>query len=404
MTSQTSTLSAPRIVGVDVARAVALLGMMSVHILPELDARGEVTPAFVVFAGRAAALFAVLAGVSLALATGGATPRLEPRSAVAASVLTRAAIVAGVGLLLGQLSPPVAVILTNYGLLFVVGLAVLAVRPRWLFALAAGWVVASPLLSHVVRAGLPGGPGDQPSLTLLARPVELVRALALTGYYPVVQWSAYILVGVGVGRLALARTRTALTLVAVGVPLAVGSRLLSDQLLARGLGTTSGLAALRAAGPGDLVPAGPTGEAITHLQLLGHFGVPPTTSWWWQAVASPHTATPFDLAHTIGSALAVLGVALLLTRLVALAPRGVRLLANGPVAVLAATGSMTFTLYTGHVIALAAQVGPTRRGTLLLVHLVVVLALATLWRRAHARGPLEQLTALAAAAAHRRAG
>ena len=49
----------------------------------------------------------------------------------------------------------------------------------------------------------------------------------------------------------------------------------------------------------------------------GPNGVTPTTSWWWLAVALPHSSTPFDLARTIGTSLAVLGAMLLLDRLVA---------------------------------------------------------------------------------------
>ena len=398
-----------RLVGVDVARALALVAMMSVHILPEFGARGELTPAFIVSAGRASALFALLAGVGLALATGGRTPLLHPRRAVAASVLTRAALVALTGLVLGTLSPPVAVILTNYGLLFAVALAVLGVRPRWLFALAAAWVVLTPLLSHALRTDLPRGPGAQPSLLLLAQPIEMVRALALTGYYPVLQWTAYVMVGVAVGRLTLGSARTPARLVAVGLSLAIGSRLVSDQLLARG-----GLAALRAAGPPELVPTGPTGAAVDRLQLLGQFGVPPTTTWWWQAVASPHTATPFDLAHTIGSALAVLGGTLLLVRAVTgsvagpgtrvgAGPAMLRLVLRGPLAVLAATGSMTLTLYTVHVVALVAGLGPDQRPRLLLAHVVAAAVLATAWRSCFGRGPLEELVSRAAAAARRAA-
>lgn len=399
-----------RLVGVDVARALALIAMMSVHILPEFDARGQLTPAFIVSAGRASALFALLAGVGLSLATGGHTPRLRPRRAVAAAVLTRAGLVALTGLVLGTLSPPVAVILTNYGVLFVVALAVLGLRPRWLLALAAAWVVITPLLSHALRTGLPRGPGAQPSLILLAEPVELVRALALTGYYPVLQWTAYVMVGVAVGRLALGSAGTSARLVAVGLALAVGSRLVSDQLLARG-----GLAALRAAGPADLVPAGPTGAAIDRLQLVGQYGVPPPTTWWWQAVASPHTGTPFDLAHTIGSALAVLGVTLLLAHAVnsagrravtgarPVAPLMMRRVLRGPLAVLAATGSMTLTIYTVHVVALVAKVGPDQRPQLLLAHVAAAAVLATIWRSSFGRGPLEELVSRAAAAARRAA-
>ena len=380
-----------RLVGVDVARTLALVGMMSVHILPEFDARGGVTLAFVVSAGRSAALFALLAGVGLSLATGGQTPRLRPRRAVAAAVLTRAGLVALIGLVLGTLSPPVAVILTNYGMLFVVALAVLALRPKVLLPLAAVWVVLTPLLSHALRADLPRGPGAQPSLLLLAEPVELIRALALTGYYPVLQWTAYVMVGVAVGRLALSSARTSARLVAVGLTLAVGSRIVSDQLLARG-----GLAALRAASPPELVPAGPAGAAIDRLQLVGQFGVPPTTTWWWQSVASPHTATPFDLAQTIGSALVVLGLTLLLAQVVNRVP-----LLRGPLTVLAAPGSMTLTLYTVHVVALVAKIGPDSRPQLLLAHVVAAAVLATIWRSRFGRGPLEELVSRAAASSAR---
>lgn len=379
----TAVPASARLVGVDLARAVALLGMMSVHVLPELDAAEAVTPAYLIFAGRAAALFALLAGTGLALMTGGARPRLRPARAVAASVLTRAAVVALVGLLLGQLSPPVAVILTNYGLLFALALPALWLRVRTLAVLATVWVVGAPLVSHLARSSLPPGPGEQPSLSLLAHPVVLARALTLTGYYPALQWIAYLLVGVAVGRLALGRARTAAWLLGGGVTLAVLARLTSDVLLRQGL------AALRAAGPADLVPGGPTGEAVGRLQLQGRFGVPPTTTWWWQAVASPHTATPFDLAHTIGCALAVLGLALLL------APAAGPRLPRAVVAALAAAGSTTLTLYTVHVLALTARVGPADRRLLLAVHVLLAVVLATAWRRWHRRGPLEHLVARA---------
>jgi len=389
--SVTAVPASARLVGVDVARAVALLGMMSVHVLPELDAAGEITPAYLVFAGRASALFALLAGTGLALMTGGERRRLRPARAVAASVLARAAVVALVGLLLGQLSPPVAVILTSYGLFFALVLPALWLRPLTLAVLAAAWVVGAPLVSHLARTGLPVGPGDQPSLSLLAHPVVLARALTVTGYYPALQWIAYLLVGVMVGRLALGRARTAAWLLGGGVTLAVLARLTSDVVLRHGL------AALRAAGPADLVPGGPTGDAVARLQLQGRYGVPPTTTWWWQAVASPHTATPFDLAHTIGCALAVLGLALLLTR-----AAGLRL-PRGLVAVLAATGSTTLTLYAVHVVALTAHVGPADPRLLLAVHVLLAVALATAWRRWHRRGPLEHLVARAASAARARA-
>jgi len=66
---------AGRLVGVDVARGIALLTMAATHMLPVETEAGRLTLTGWLFAGRASALFAVLAGVSLAIVTGGATPK-----------------------------------------------------------------------------------------------------------------------------------------------------------------------------------------------------------------------------------------------------------------------------------------------------------------------------------------
>src|SRR6478672_13564809 len=65
-----------RLRGIDAARGLALLGMMATHVLPTFGSDAQLTPTWVglVFSGRAAALFAVLAGVGLALSTGKERP------------------------------------------------------------------------------------------------------------------------------------------------------------------------------------------------------------------------------------------------------------------------------------------------------------------------------------------
>src|SRR5690606_26499734 len=60
-----------RIVGLDVARWLALVGMIATHALRPVEASGHPTLVQSVASGRASALFAVLAGVSLALMSGG---------------------------------------------------------------------------------------------------------------------------------------------------------------------------------------------------------------------------------------------------------------------------------------------------------------------------------------------
>ncbi|MFD1531718.1 heparan-alpha-glucosaminide N-acetyltransferase domain-containing protein [Pseudonocardia aurantiaca] len=60
----------PRVVGVDVARGLALIGMMATHVFATLDDNDNPTVATVVASGRAAATFVLVAGVSLAFLSG----------------------------------------------------------------------------------------------------------------------------------------------------------------------------------------------------------------------------------------------------------------------------------------------------------------------------------------------
>jgi len=67
-------MTGARLVGVDVARCLALLGMMATHVLAETDPDGSISASQWLAGGRASSLFALLAGVSLALMTGGREP------------------------------------------------------------------------------------------------------------------------------------------------------------------------------------------------------------------------------------------------------------------------------------------------------------------------------------------
>ena len=372
-----------RLRGVDVARAVALIGMMGTHLLVEHDPQGRLTPWFWFAAGRSSALFALLAGVGLALATGGAEPRVLPWRATATRIATRALLIAALGMALVRLDPPIAVILTNYGLLFVLALPLLRLRSGTLLWLAAAWLAVVPLVSQVWRAHLPPGPGAQIGFADLADPASLLTRLALTGYYPVLTWLAYLMVGIAVGRLRLRRTGVAEALATGGLTLAAAAWLLSTALLAAG-----GWSALLRSGPAQVVAPW---LGLGQLQLRGLYGTTPTTSWWWQAVVSPHSGTPFDLAQTIGSALFVLGSSLLVCRVVEVRRDAVTRVVNGGVEALARTGSMTLTLYSVHVVAADTQQQLTQRSTLLLAHVVVAVLVASLWLAVAPRGPLEQV-------------
>ena len=147
-------------------RTLALLGMMAAHISPK-TVNGDVPWQQVLTAGRASGLFAVLAGTSLALMSGG--PRPLPaavRWRVSRGMLVRPVLITALGLALDKLHDRgIGVILPYYGILFILGIPLLALGARRLFALAGVCAVTLPVLSHLVRPHLSATEGVSPSVT-----------------------------------------------------------------------------------------------------------------------------------------------------------------------------------------------------------------------------------------------
>jgi uncharacterized membrane protein len=365
-----------RIDGVDAARGVALLGMMSVHVFPETGDDGGTTLAFLLASGRAAALFAVLAGVGVALLTGGRRPlRGRTRARTAVALVVRGLVVGLVGLLLAELETGVAVILAYYAVLFLVAVPLLGLGPRRLAALALAVALGAPFASLALRERLPRTPFDNPTLgTLVGDPLQLLQTITISGYYPVLGWTAYLCAGLAVGRLALGSRTVAASLLVGGAGLAAVASGASALLL----GPLGGRERIGRAS--DL--RGPELESAVEAMRPGNV---PTDTPWWLAVDAAHTTTPPDLLHTTGTALAVLGLALLV---VPLAPR---LLAP-----LAAAGSMPLSLYSVHLLVLHV-VDDADPLLLWATQAVAALVLAALWRRYVGRGPLEALTTLVTA-------
>jgi hypothetical protein len=361
-----------RITGVDVARGVALLGMMAVHSFDVLDETGAPTTATVVAAGRSAAAFVVIAGISLAFMSGGRRAvQGRERTVVSAGLVVRALLIGVIGLALGELADLHGVdgILPFYAVLFPLAVALLGWPPRVLAGVAAAVIVAGPVLL-IATAGTPlatRGSDVEPSFsTLVDDPLGVFVQLFVTGEYAVVVYLAYICAGLAVGRLDLESRRVAWWLFGGGVALAVVARLVSVLLLSR---------------IGGVDPS-----------LLWQLDSP-IWSWWSLALPTPHSHTPIDLVHTLGSAIAVVGAALLVTR--------VRVVARvlSPVA---AAGTMVLTLYSAHLLFLATGLLGDSSVALYLAMAVGGLAFAAAWRRWIGQGPLERVIAAAAGAARRR--
>ncbi|HET9944951.1 MAG TPA: hypothetical protein VFR56_04820, partial [Actinomycetes bacterium] len=249
--------------------------------------------------------------------------------------------------------------------------------PLWVLAAVAA--VLTPIASHLLRQHVDPAPIAEPWGSDL--PVELL----LTGTYPVLSWTTYLFAGLAVGRSDLRRAGSATRLLVVGAVVALTAKAASAWLLAQ-VGGVERLAST----------VGSTADEVEESLGTGMFGTTPREDWRWLVVSAPHSGTTLDLVHTTGSALAVLGACLLLVRVLP------RLL----VLPFAAAGSMTLTLYTAHVLALAdgSPLLSTDRTQLWWAHVLVGLAVATFWRTQVGRGPLEALLAWLSGSARRAVG
>lgn len=308
-----------------------------------------------IFDGRSSALFATLAGVSLALMSRSTAREDRPGwRRLRVKIAVRAAILLVLGVVLQLLGTPVVVILTAYAVMFLMALPVLRLGSRWLLLLAGVAVVLGPVVVLGLRQALTGS--VQPSVVFsFEGPVigELV-----TGYYPAFVWIAYLLVGVVVGRGALASRRYAAILLGAGTALAA---------IGYGLGTVLTSAVDQGLYPVDVL-------------------------FWPDALLSvePHSNSGFEVAGNIGVALAVIGLCLLLTSVrageLALSP-------------LAALGAMSLTIYSAQLVVIAllgqdAVYYPDSNGPLVALTLASI-AFAWGWRAVLGQGPLERLLKIA---------
>ncbi|GAA5160823.1 heparan-alpha-glucosaminide N-acetyltransferase domain-containing protein [Ornithinimicrobium tianjinense] len=360
-----------RLVGVDLARAVALLGIFAAHLVSPDDpgAPGGVDPLFQLVAGRSSALFALLAGVGIALSSRDAGT--DPWGA-RARLLTRAGCIAFLGLWLGAFPSGLAIILTFYGVLFCCALPVLHWRARSLAVLAVAWGLLSPVVSLVLRDRVDAGPTIVPTFVHLAEPLRLAQELLLTGYYPVLTWATYLFAGMALGRLDLRRAPVGPRLALVGAWLAALALAVSGLVRSRPTARAALVADPRQ-------PVADWAELDTQLRH-GLFGTHPTETSWWLGVWAPHSGSIVDLAHTTGTAVLVLGLAL----------TAVRLLPALPWRLLGGAGAMTLTLYSLHALVLSSPLG-ARGEAALLVHTLVALGVGAAVVAAGRRGPLEQL-------------
>lgn len=318
-----------------------MFGMFAAHVGPEpARTSGLLGDVMQAAHGRSSVLFATLAGLSLALTTGRQRPAATARDYFRIAI--RAVVLIALGTSLTLLGTPIAVILAYYGTYFVLALPFLRLRAPWLLATAAVLAIAGPYVSIVAKQEWSswGDPLEQISR-------EGFLQFLLTGYYPAVTWMPYVLAGMALGRLDLTSVRLRLTLLVTGPVMAL---------------------------------AGYGGSAIA-VREYGGSVVPARDSLPWLLESSPHSNTSFEIVGALGVAMFVLACALFVAERL---PK--------PVWPVTAVGTMSLSVYTGHLFLIAwLAAADVRISPVPELALFVVLAslFAMVWLAAFRRGPLE---------------
>jgi uncharacterized membrane protein YeiB len=349
-----------RIEGLDLARALAVFGMVVVNFKIVLGAEtaGSAWLVWVVglLDGRAAATFVVLAGVGISLLSHRArVSRNRPGLAADRNTLLRRALfLFVVGLAYTPIWP--ADILHFYGLYLATAAFLLGAPTQRLLSiavwLAAGFVALVVMLDY--EAGWNGETLEYSGFWTLA---GLARHMVFNGFHPVVPWLAFLLVGMALGRVDLTDAT-------------IRQRLLRGSLagIAIGEGVSWGLRSLVA------TVAMPASSRADLLAVVGTAPMPPMPLYMVAGAATAVTVilVSVDVAERWREAAWVRS--------------------------LVATGQLALTLYVAHVLIgmgtlelLGVSEDQTLAFTLLAAgaFCAVGVAFSTLWRRRFQRGPLE---------------
>lgn len=343
--STATSVTAGRLPGYDVARAIAVLGMIMVDVRHELLAYHGSTPFLWLFdgiEGKAAALFVLLAGAGLSLRTRPRGEEYEPLFDHR-PLVERALLLIGLGLLLLHLWEYDILHFHGVYLLLAIPLLRAPSRALWLLAVAAVWMAI--VLAHELDWDV------RPTLT----PSGVMRHLFFNGLYPVFPWIAFVLVGMAIGRLELGDPRVRRRTLWIAVSVASFASLV---------------------------------DALGHYERQHHvLGLGSYADW---LLTWPRAPRPFFIVSGASIAVATICGCIELTE---------RRAESRWMLALVATGQLAFTIYVIHVVAILVPLahGFLRGQPIELAFAYAVacygvaIAFALWWRRRWQHGPLEGL-------------
>ena len=354
-----------RYVGIDLARFIAIAGMMAAHLLAPLamfpgvsDSDRELAMGTSLISnGAPAALFAVLGGVSIVFATrkqlsGGLVGKAM------ASVAVRGVVLIVLGVLLGFVDNNIIVILAYYGVAMILVAPLITLKNWMLASLATVLALGFGWLNITLRRSLDvqmEGPHINVGF-ITSDPLGTLRAIFVTGEYPAITWVTYLLVGMLIGRALTSATargalgRTAAKLAVIGGAVFVVSQLVSNWLL----GKLIDFGVIEPQASQQMSHTEILQAAQTQLLQIGGSGAPPSPHIVSQLLAVPHSGSIMDLARTIALSALVIGLLVWLcdrerpqaSASVATSPGlGARLLD-----IVRAAGAAPLTIYTTHIV------------------------------------------------------
>ncbi|WP_169251438.1 heparan-alpha-glucosaminide N-acetyltransferase domain-containing protein [Brevibacterium sp. 'Marine'] len=358
--------------GVDAARGFALIGMFAIHMLPAAREDGTPTLVWQLLAGNSAALFAVLAGVSLAFNSGAERPFTGTKmNRSRANVAIRGLLLISLGVGLNQIGLAAFDILPYFGVMFLLAIPLLPLRARTLLITGAVMIVVLPLVRFLIHRQVDGfGWHPNPTLaTIISAPVDVLSSLLITGAYPGLTWFALVCIGMGIGRLQLHFTTPRMLIIVAG-----GTAMLFAIAVTRllvYLNRFGGYTIVRTSFPGK------TTDAVDDFLVYGPTGPLPTASPGWLISGGPHTNTPFAFLIGVGFAMAAIGTCILIAR------------RSNLLRPLVMIGRIPTSVYVSHLIFLTMAPDDVGAFRLFIVQCLFAFLFTAVWLRFFKRGPVE---------------
>lgn len=354
-------LSGGRIIGFDVARAIAILSMIIVNfkVVMEVDRIGIGTGWLVMLLnsleGRAAAAFVILAGVGLSLFSRQARLTNDTRKIAQNrnTLFKRAVFLFIIGLLFNEVWP--ADILHFYGVYIAIGALLLTASDKRLWQIAVLFPVIFIILWIILDYDI-GWNWETIEYQGIWTSAGMLRHLFFNGFHPVFPWFSFLLTGMWLGRRNLSDRDFRKKLLGYGFAVVIVSEGISTLLI-------------------FLFPDFGAVETPIYIgYLLGTEPMPPG---------------PFYLLSAGGTALIVITLCIILAERFATALW---------VKLFVATGQISLTLYVAHVIVgmgileemgLLYNQSPSFAVTAACVFYAAGMEFALIWKRFFKLGPLE---------------